>query len=292
MTMHPDPMAPGMVPPSTTRVADIQSYVDWPAILAGAALAYGLFLVLATFGAGIGLSMVSPEPGEGASLLWYTIASGVWFIWITISSFAAGGYLAGRMRRRVGDATEDEVETRDGAHGVVVWAVGALVATIMAATGVTNIIGTAASGVGGAASTVADTMEEPMDYFAGVALRSDAGTVASDPEVRDEIASVMTRAFQEGELTEEDRTYLASVIADATGATQEDARAQLDAAVLRAQEAWDEAIETADQMRIAGAIAAFVLAATMLAGAAAAYFAATSGGEHRDRSVGFRTLRH
>ncbi len=290
MTMHPDPAAPGSVPTTAVEVADTHSYLDWAAVLAGAALAYGLFLVLATFGAGIGLSIVSPEPGEGASLMWYTIASGLWFIWITVSSFAAGGYLAGRMRRRIGDATEDEVETRDGAHGVTVWAVGALVATVMAASGVTNIIGTAASGVGAAASTVAETMEEPLDYFAGVALRSEDGAVTADPEVRGEIASVMTRAFQQGELVEDDRAYLAAVISDATGTTREEAREQLDTAVAQARSAWDEAVETADQVRIAGAIAAFVLAATMLAGAAAAYFAAASGGEHRDRNVGFRAF--
>ena len=290
MTMSPDPTIPNTRSVPVQPVDDGGSYLDWPAVLAGAVLAYGLFLVLTTFGAGIGLSMVSLEPGEGVSLRWYTIAAGVWFIWTAISSFAAGGYLSGRMRRRVGDATEDEVETRDGAHVVVVWATGALIATVMTVTGVGNVIGTAASGAGNAAQTVAETMEGPVDYFAGVALRSEGGTIAADPEVRSEIAAVMTRGFEQGEIPEDDRAYLASIVADATGSSQQDAREQVDTAITQAQSAWDEAVDTAEQVRIAGAIAAFVLAATMLASAAAAYFAAATGGEHRDRSVGFRTL--
>jgi len=290
MTMSPDPTIPNPRPVATQPVEDGGSYLDWPAVLAGAVLAYSLFLVLTTFGAGIGLSMGSLEPGDGVSLRWYVIAAGVWFIWTAVSSFAAGGYLAGRMRRRVGDATEDEVDTRDGAHGVVVWATGAILATLMAASGVTNLVGSAASGLGSAGATVAETMEEPMDYFASVALRSEGGTISVDEETRSEIASVMIRGLEQGELAEDDRAYIASLVADATDSTQADARAQVDAAIEEAQAAWDEAVDTAEQVRIASAIAAFVLAATMLAAAAAAYFAAAAGGEHRDRNVGFRTF--
>ncbi|MDO9525983.1 MAG: hypothetical protein Q7J57_10695 [Gemmobacter sp.] len=287
MTMPSDiPRAPAPValPPNGG------SYVDWPAIFAGAILAYGLFLVLTTFGAAIGLSIVSPQPREGISLRWFTIAAGVWFVWTAISSFSAGAYLTGRMRRRIGDATEDEVETRDGAHGIVVWAVGAVFATVLAASGVTNVIGTAASGAGSAATTIAETMEGPLDYYAGLALRSGSGTVANDPAVRGEIASVLSRSLSQGEVTEADRAYLATVVASSTDATPEAARTQIDTAITEAQTAWAQAVDTADQARIAGAIGAFVLAATLLVGAAAAYFAASTGGQHRDNNISFRTF--
>ena len=39
-----------------------------------------------------------------------------------------GGYLTGRLRRRVHDASEHESDVRDGAHGLVVWG-GALIIT-------------------------------------------------------------------------------------------------------------------------------------------------------------------
>ncbi|MFT3972382.1 MAG: hypothetical protein QM699_02700 [Amaricoccus sp.] len=75
------------------------SYVEWGAILAGAVLTVTLSLVLLTFGSAVGLSASSFQPGQGVSLFWFGIASGIWFIWVAITSFGAGGYLAGRLRR-------------------------------------------------------------------------------------------------------------------------------------------------------------------------------------------------
>ena len=54
------------------------------------------------------------------SAFWLAIAAGIWFAWVMVTSFGAGGYLAGRMRRHAGDAKPDEVKLRDGAHGVLV----------------------------------------------------------------------------------------------------------------------------------------------------------------------------
>ena len=41
-----------------------------------------------------------------------------------VASYLAGGYIAGRMRRRVESATDDEVTARDGINGLVVGASG------------------------------------------------------------------------------------------------------------------------------------------------------------------------
>jgi hypothetical protein len=49
-------------------------------------------------------------------------------------------------------------------------------------------------------------------------------------------------------------------------------------------------LQTAEQARVAGAIAGFVIAATLMACAAAAYLAAAAGGDHRDRNVPFGTF--
>src|SRR5688500_10933283 len=83
-------------------------YVDWCAIAAGAMMATAVAIVLFTFGTAIGLSMVSPYEGEGASRAAYFATLALWTLWVIVSSFMAGGYLAGRLRRRVGDATEHE----------------------------------------------------------------------------------------------------------------------------------------------------------------------------------------
>lgn len=266
------------------------AYVDWAAILAGAFVAYALLLVLTTFGAGQGLSMVSFEPGDGVSLRWVMIGAGIWVLWTTITSFAAGGYLAGRMRRTVGDATGDEIETRDGSNGLVVWAVGAVVAMVMGVSGAAGVVGTVASGLGTASATVAETMEGPIDQAARTALRSETGTVAGDPAAREEIASVLLRSLQQGEIAEGDRAYIASIVAANTDMDQNAARAQVDNALAEAEQTWEQTVEIADQARIASVIAAFLIAATLLASAAAAYFAAAMGGQHRDQNIGFRTF--
>lgn len=122
--------------------ADDRSYVDWPAIFGGAVLAGAISLVLITFGAAVGLSLTSPYEGEGMSLIWYTVAVGLWAVWVQVTAFGAGAYLTGRMRRRIGDATEHEVDVRDGAHGMLVWATGVLLSAIVAFTGLPNNAGT------------------------------------------------------------------------------------------------------------------------------------------------------
>ncbi len=261
------------------------SYVDWPAIIAGAILASALSFVLLTFGSAVGLSMVSPEPGEGVSLRWVTIAGGVWFVWVAVSSFAAGGYLAGRMRRRAADATADETETRDGAHGVLVWATGALVGAVLAASGVGGLVGGAASTAGALAGPAAEVVERETDYYSGLILRGSPDGAA--PEARAEVSAILGRGLARGEIEAADRDYLATLAANATGADPAEARAQVDAAIAEAEAARATAIEAAETARIASVIGAFVLAATMIIAAAAAYFAAVAGGDHRDRNLAF-----
>jgi hypothetical protein len=274
--------------------ADETSYVDWPAILGGAVLAAAIACVLLTFGAAIGLTTVSAEPGEGVSLLWLGIATGLWFIWVTISSFAAGGYLAGRLRRPFADAVPDEVETRDGAHGLLVWATGALLGALLAASGVTGLVGAAASGAGAAARTASEAAAEAvggeLGDLAGRLTRGGPDATALDPATREQVSGIFTH-LRDGELAPEDRAYLAQVVASRTGRTPEEASAQVDAAVAEAQRLYQQALDAAGQARRrAAAIGAFVVAATLFVSAAAAWFAATTGGDHRDRRIPFRSF--
>lgn len=273
-----------------THPTNDATYVDWAAILAGAIVAYALLIVLTTFGAGAGLSMVSPEAGEGVSLRWVVLSGGLWLIWTSVTSFAAGGYLAGRMRRRVGDANEDEVETRDGGHGVVVWALGTVLAVVMATSGAVNFLGASVSGLGAGASTLATAMEAPLDNVARNAMRTTDGSIAADSETRDEVAAVLMRSLNTGEVVEGDRDYLAAIVADRTTLPQEEARQRIDTAIAEADEAWATAVDAAEQARIASVIATFVLAATLLVSGGAAYFAAAAGGKHRDENLSFRTF--
>src|SRR5687768_12179814 len=130
--------------------SDHGSFVDWPAIIAGIVLASAISLVLLTFGSAIGLSMTDFNAGEGADPMWIAIAAGLWLLWVQISSFMAGGYVTGRLRKRHPGATEHEVDVRDGTHGLLVWAGALVVGAVIAVGG----IGAAASAIGSAASTL------------------------------------------------------------------------------------------------------------------------------------------
>lgn len=257
------------------------SFVDWGAIIAGAVLAVTLSLVLLTFGSAVGLSASSFEPGQGVSLFWFGIASGIWFIWVAITSFGAGGYLAGRMRRRIGGASLDEIEVRDGAHGLLVWATGALFAAMLGATGMANAIGAVGQVGGTAAQTAAEAVGGDVSYIGNRLMQGEGDTAAT----------VLKRTLADGKIDAEDRDYLVNMVAQKTGQPPEQVQAQVDRAVAQTQELYQKALATAEQARVAAAIAAFVAAATLMASAATAYMAAMAGGDHRDRNLPFGTFK-
>src|SRR6218665_485852 len=106
--------------------SDAGSYVDWPAIIAGIVIAAAISLVLLSFGSAIGLSMVNFRAGADVPAIWIAIAAASWLLWVQISSFMAGAYVTGRLRKRHHDADEEESDIRDGVHGILLWG-GALV---------------------------------------------------------------------------------------------------------------------------------------------------------------------
>lgn len=133
------------------------SYVDWAAILAGAAFATSIAFVFTTFGAALGLSFASPYAGEGSAFA-ATLSVGLWMLWTTISSFMAGGYITGRMRRRVDKATSDEVHVRDGIHGLTVWAVAVLIGAVVLGSGADTVVNAASDMSATIAATEAEIM--------------------------------------------------------------------------------------------------------------------------------------
>lgn len=102
---------------------------------------------------------------------------------------------------------------------------------------------------------------------------------------REEIARIAQVAL-DGELSAEDRTYVAQIVARETGVPQAEAEQRVDQMIERAKTAKAEAAETAkqaaDAARQAGMYTALWAAVAMLAGAFAASLAATWGGRARD----------
>ena len=147
------------------------SYIEWSAIFAGAFVAAAIIVLMTAFGSAIGLSIASPYKGHSA-LIFY-IALAIWFIWITISSFVAGGYIAGRMRRPLENATIHESHVRDGVHGLVVWAVAVGIGTWLATWTISSTFkGGAELEKSGASSTSgATSVANPIAYDVDTLLR-------------------------------------------------------------------------------------------------------------------------
>ena len=104
---------------------------SWSAAIAGAFAATAVTFIIVALGSGIGLSFASPY-GSGASATSLTIGAAVWLVMAQTMGFAAGGYLAGRLRSPAYDGVIGETTFRDAAEGLVVWAIGVVAITALA----------------------------------------------------------------------------------------------------------------------------------------------------------------
>lgn len=113
-----------------TVIAPSPSYVEWSSVIAGTVLALAISLIFVQFGGMLGLQVFEPHQ-SGEATRWMVITVAVWLFWVQLISSLAGGYAAGRLRGTL-DLTESESEVRDGAHGLLVWALGTVIAVVAA----------------------------------------------------------------------------------------------------------------------------------------------------------------
>ena len=258
------PVSMGAHSPASSSF-ESSSYVEWPCIIAGTVAALAVSFVLLTFGSAIGLASVSPWTSTSGSVTAVTIGAGFWLLLVNVWAFALGGYLAARMRHRRVGATENEVNFRDGTHGLLVWSTAVVLAAVVAASAAASAARTA----GAAASALTTTATDAL-------LRSGRGTPEGRSEdVRAEFGRLLTTMTGRGTVLPADRTYLAEVVAARTGLAQPEAERRVDTIIAQLKDG-------ANKARKAGIVVGFMLAATMLIGAAAAWWGASTGGRHRD----------
>jgi hypothetical protein len=287
-------MAEVVARPGTIRAGFSDSYVEWGAILAGAVLAAGFSFVLLTFGAGLGLSLISPYPSQSYGRAALSIAA-FWALIVPIAAFLIGGYVTGRLRAPHEGADEAETEFRDGIHGALVWGVSILFGAVLSffAAGATAQTGIALGADRSAIYVPAvDTLFAPVTLAdaspAAVppttqAARTAAGsppsgTLARGVDDRDGAERVLATSVAQGRLGPADKSYLAAIVSQRTGMNTTDAEN-------RVELAFEQARNTADRARKAAVVGALVTATALLIGLAAAWYGAQRGGHHRDSNL-------
>src|SRR5271166_3889639 len=273
-----------------TLTSETLSAVSWGSIAAGAVSAAALALALLAFGAGLGLSSISPWADSGVSAATFKTAAGVYLVIVAVMSSAIGGYLAARLRTKWTGLHTNEVFFRDTAHGFVAWAFATVLSASVLAAAATHILSGAASGVGPAAAQGAQTASDPSQVFVDKLFRTDAGTsrpaggADGAPPPRAEVRRLWLSSFREdNDLTPADRTYVARLVAAQTGMSQAEAEARVNVVIAEAKEA-------ADRARRGAAKLALWMTAALLFGAFSACLAAVEGGQHRDGTWNERRL--
>jgi hypothetical protein len=261
------------------------AYIDWPPIFAGAFVAVAISTVMTTFGAAIGLSATSPISGSSISGTAWIVATAIWVLWIAVSSFVAGGYLAGRMRRRIHDASEHESDVRDGAHGLVVWAIGALLLGYLAASSIADLTKSVAGTASTGAMTAISAAANPIEDAVGRITRAGLSTKPGNDNFRQDVTGILTTSAANGSISDEDKAYLSAQIAAHTGLSPQDASKRVDDAMTAVTAAKEKAKQAVESARKIGVLLAFLTAASLAVSAAAAWWAATMGGKHRDEGV-------
>jgi hypothetical protein len=251
--------------------------------------------VLLTAGTAIGLSLVSPYPSQSYGKLAGSIAA-FWAIAVPIISFLVGGYLAGRMRAAWDETRAEEVEFRDGVHGLLVWAVSIIIGaalafftlTAAAQTGAevakaassdrAAVIAPAADSIlrGGLMQTATPTSRTTETSPAGT--RTPSSATSPSVETRGEVTRTLTAAVSQGQLTASDKGYLAQVVTQYSGLPPNEAEKRVD-------EAYAMAVQAVEKARKAAVLAGLVTATALLLGLAAAWYAAQRGGHHRDQNI-------
>jgi hypothetical protein len=278
------------------------SAVSWPAIIAGAIVASALSLALLMLGAGLGLVSVSPWSHNNVSVTTFGILAAAWFIAVQLFTSGVGGYLAGRLRTRWVSVHNDEVYFRDTAHGLIVWAVGAVITAFLltsAASSVASGVASAGASAVQAAGSVAagpasqlagratSSAADPGRYFTDMLFRTDHPAASGDAAASQaEVGRILATDALAGDMPAADKTYVAQAVAARTGLSEADAEKRVSDVVAQAKAAKDKAVDAAktaaDAARKTGVYVALWAFISLLVGAFSASYMATLGGRIRD----------
>jgi hypothetical protein len=288
---------------------------DWGAIAAGTAVSCAVVFIMAFFSAGIGLSLSSAYSGENP--LQHYLALALWLLWVSVSSFALGGYVSGRLRARSLAVDPEEAEMRDGMHGLAAWGTAMIILAFASASSLYHVgkIGAdlvSQSGAGGEAANPADyqasrllrgdgtlstaAVQAPAHRGGAAAAQGPGGfasgqaAIGQDAASREAVKDAFRKTYASGEMPPADHSYVVNVISGQTGIGAQEAARRVDAATQELKSDHDKAKQLEEKARKIGVLLSFISAAAMLIGAGAAFGGAALGGRHRDDGLHLRRV--
>lgn len=264
----------GSIAPDTGR----GTYISWSAVIAGAITAAATSSVLLAFASMAGFSLFSTAPTwrDASFALW--LLAGLLGLLIALLSFGAGGYVAGRVRIRGLVTSVEDLNFRDGLHGLLAWGVAILAAAILAL-GAANVAAPAVAPPSAAGPATSMAGENLLAYEVDKLFRTTKPAPAADMEYsRSEASRILLKTSSHEGVSDDDRLYLTDLVAERTGASDDEAAQRVNQAIANS----DQALSNA---RKAAVLEAFMTAAALLAGAAAAWYSAQTGGHDRERDV-------
>ncbi|NKL37094.1 hypothetical protein GFL49_25625 [Rhizobium leguminosarum bv. viciae] len=275
-----------------TPVESSKSAMTWGPIFGGAAAAIGVTLILLLLGSGVGLTMVSPWSGQSSSLGTVGVTAAIWLVVVQWLSSGLGGYITGRLRTKWAAVHTDEVFFRDTAHGFISWALATIFVAGFLASSLTSLagagaqaVGSAATAAGTAASSATSTADLPTAYFTDALLRPEqarTGATSDDATATAEISRILLNGAAAGQIPDDDKAYLATIVSARTGLSEADARIRVDTVLKRIEDAKVAAQKATDEARKAASTTALLGSLSLLIGAFIAAAAAAFGGSQRD----------
>jgi hypothetical protein len=256
------------------------AYVQWGPVIAGAFTAAALATVLHAFAGAIGLAVSSAAPTWRDASVGLMILSGVYLILVALASYGLGGYITGLLRERFGTSvTLEEVEFRDSIHGLLVWALATLLTAFLLfiAASASSRLAAPATTSSSASTASEGTIAFDIDRLLRAERRP--GDATDVQQLRGEAGRILLTSSGHSGVAAEDRAYLVRLVAARTGLAANEAERRVDTAVTSAK-------DNLSRARKSGVILAFMAGAAALIGAAAAWFAAVVGGQHRDDAAG------
>jgi Protein of unknown function (DUF2795) len=253
--------------------------ISWGAVAAGAVVAAATMLLLSFLGVAIGAGALRLTQAGSSDWLSYGVGAGIWTAINLILSMAFGGYVAARL-----SGTHSHLDGE--LHGITVWAVATLLATLLLAQLASLAVTTATVGTGTAAGSFTSNLSQQagpqtlLDRLQQSLISNGDPTQMTRAQIEAEIAALTRRLLPSGNLTEQDRDRLTTLVAAEANVTIEEAARRVASIEQNVQAALAQGRASADAAAAGASLGAKAVFSALLLGLGAAMLGAWVGTRH------------